>query len=106
MENPFSYFSNSLRETVWKIGMDFTLHSHESEKGAKSTLFSPLGAIKNSQSRSLQLFSKQFLEGEFSELLMYSVLGSSLQVALFLYHRLCWLSGSYGVCVTVHHLPP
>jgi hypothetical protein len=67
MENPFSYFSNSLRETVWKIGMDSIPHSHESEKGVRSTLFSPLGAIKNAQSRPLQLFSEQFLEAEYSE---------------------------------------
>ena len=50
-----------LLETVWKIGIDSIPHSHESENGARSALFSPLGAIKTSQSRPLQLLSKQFL---------------------------------------------
>src|ERR671920_311887 len=29
----------------------------------------------------------------------------ALRVALLLYHRLCWLSGDYGVSVTMHNLP-
>ncbi len=31
--------------------------------------------------------------------------GSSLRVDLVLYHRLCWLSRGYGVCVPMHYLP-
>ena len=45
----------------------------------------------------------------FPEFLRVSRVRSSrrfaLRVELLLDHRLCWLSGGYGVCVPMHHLP-
>ncbi len=32
-------------------------------------------------------------------------MGRVKAVELFLYHRLCWPRGGYGVCVTMHYLP-
>ena len=29
----------------------------------------------------------------------------ALRVELLLYHRLCWLSRGYGICVPMHYLP-
>src|SRR5918993_4652129 len=52
------------------------------------------------------LYSPECVEGEFCELRQSRMLGSSLQVALFLYHRLDRLSGGSRVCVPMHNLPP
>jgi hypothetical protein len=53
------------------------------------------------------LYSLTFREEVFSEtqLAIRRVLGSSLRVDLFLYHRFRWLSCGYRVCVTMHNLP-
>ena len=64
--------------------------------------WSPLFCHKNSLSTAGKEGPPDRSHAEFR---LYGVLGSSLREELVLYHRLCWLRGSYGVCVAMHYLP-
>jgi hypothetical protein len=93
------------RETVWKLAGRDEWHvswRHEApKKGSFRTVLWAQGTTK----RSLHGVSRQSLEGVFSEVRIDGVLGSPLRVGLLLDHRLCWLRGGYGLCVSVHNLP-
>jgi hypothetical protein len=67
------------RETVWKIRMGLTLGSHERVKRGEKPPYCRFCATKNTRSKPLQLFSKQFQKGN-SRQFIYSRLHKSRPV--------------------------
>jgi len=66
-------FTELPRETVWKILMGFALGSHEAVKRGEKPPYCRFCATKNTPSRPLRLFTKQFQKAK-SQKLIFTIL--------------------------------
>src|SRR5919112_6755276 len=75
-EHP-TLFTQHRRETVWKLRTGSVSWSHEAAQRGEIAHFSALGVTEKRLIRPVQILSRQSLEGEFCEVRIHGVLGSS-----------------------------